>query len=118
MLLLTANQLFAQTNQIQVVDSLPCDASVKLERSFCPNCTAWNDLFSPDFSGKIPVEYHFSVFNADSVEIFSSNDLEIGWKGPLKDQEQETQNYSWSLFYRYEKNGPSYHCNGQVVLIQ
>jgi hypothetical protein len=99
-------------------DTIPCDGTVKMSRTFCPSCEAWSDQFSPDFTGQIPVEFHLSIFNKDSVEIFSSTDIDKGWSGTGKDNYEQTQTFTWQMEYRYEKNGQLYRCEGKVILIQ
>ena len=101
-----------------VSDTLPCDPAVKVQKTFCPSCEAWNDHFSPDFTDKLPVEYHLSIYNKDSVEIFSTVNIEQGWNGSGKDNFEQTQSFRWEISYRYEKNGPLYWCSDELVLIQ
>ena len=115
-LLLSAGSLSAK--QIMISDTIPCDGTVKMQRTFCPSCETWNDQFSPDFTDKLPVEFHLSVFNKDSVEIFSSTDIDKGWTGTGRDNFEQTQVFTWKMEYRYEPNGMLYRCEGKVVLIQ
>jgi hypothetical protein len=116
LLLLTAS---LNAKQISFAsDTIPCDPGVKMKKTFCPSCEAWNDQFSPDFTDKIPVEFHLSIFNKDSVEIFSSDDIEKGWNGNGKDNFEQTQSFRWEMSYRYEKNGALYRCSDNLVLIQ
>lgn len=109
---LSAKPIFSAT------DSIPCDPAVKMPKTFCPSCEAWNDLFSPDFTEKIPVEFHLSIYNKDSVEVFSTENFEKGWNGNGKDNFEQTQTFRWEMTYRYEKNGPLYRCSDKLVLIQ
>lgn len=114
---LLANPLSAK--QISFLsDTIPCDATVKVPKTFCPSCELWSDEFAPDFTDKLPVEYQLSVFNKDSVEIFSSIDIEKGWNGSGKDNFEQTQTFRWEMSYRYEKNGPLYQCSDKLVLLQ
>lgn len=116
-LLLLTGSLSAK-QPAHIPDSIPCDPSVKMTKTFCPSCEAWNDQFSPDFTDKIPVEFHLSIFNKDSVEIFVTEDLEKGWNGKGKDNFEQTQTFRWEMTYRYEKDGPLYRCSDKLVLIQ
>lgn len=115
-LLFLAGSLSAK--QIMIPDTIPCDGTVKMQRTFCPSCETWSDQFSPDFTDKLPVEFHLSIFNKDSVEIFSSDDFEKGWSGTGKDNSEQTQVFTWIMEYRYEPNGSLYRCEGEVILIQ
>jgi hypothetical protein len=99
-------------------DTIPCDPSVKIAKTFCPSCEVWSDLFAPDFTDKLPVEYHLSIYNKDSVEVFSTNDIEAGWNGKGKDDFEQTQSFRWEIAYRYEKNGTLYRCSDKLVLLQ
>lgn len=116
-LLLLAGPLGAK--QISFVsDTILCDQTVKVQKTFCPSCEAWSDMFAPDFTGKLPVEYHLSIFNKDSVEIFSTIDIDKGWNGNGKDNFEQTQSFRWEMTYRYEKEGTLYRCSDKLVLIQ
>ncbi len=99
-------------------DTLPCDPTVKVQKTFCPSCEVWSEQFAPDFTGKLPVEYHLSIYNKDSVEIFSSVELDKGWNGKGKDDLEQTQKLRWEITYRYEKGGTLYRCSDTVILIQ
>lgn len=99
-------------------DTLPCDPTVKVQKTFCPSCEVWSDQFAPDFTGKLPVEYHLSIYNKDSVEIFSSVELDKGWNGKEKDDVEQTQSFRWEIIYRYEKDGTLYSCSDVVILLQ
>lgn len=101
-----------------VPDTLPCDPDVRIVKTFCPSCDVWSAEFAPDFTGKLPVEYHLSIYNKDSVEIFSTADLEQGWNGSGKDAFEQTQSFRWEIIYRYEKNGTLYRCSDKLVLLQ
>ena len=109
-LLLLAGSLHAKETRIS--DTIPCDETVKMQRTFCPSCETWSDRFSPDFTGSLPVEFHLSIFSRDSVEIFSSIDFEKGWDGTGKDRFEQTQLFTWQMEYRYEPDGPLYRCEG------
>ena len=116
-LFLLANPLSAK--QISFLsDTIPCDPTVKVSKTFCPSCEVWTEQFAPDFTDKLPVEYHLSIFDKDSLEIFSSVDIEKGWNGKGKDDYEQTQSFYWELTYRYEKNGTLYRCRDKLVLIQ
>ncbi|MEO5642073.1 MAG: hypothetical protein ABIQ40_10265 [Bacteroidia bacterium] len=116
-LFLLANPLSAK--QISFLsDTIPCDATVKVQKTFCPSCEVWNDQFAPDFTGNLPVEYHLSVFDNDSVEVFSSVDIDNGWDGKGKDDFEQTQSFRWEMSYRYEKNGTLYQCSDKLILLQ
>ncbi len=99
-------------------DTLPCDPTVKVQKTFCPSCEVWSDQFAPDFTGKLPVEYHLSIYNKDSVEIFSSVELDKGWNGKGNDDFDQTQSFRWEIIYRYEKDGTLYSCSDIVLLLQ
>ncbi|MDQ3110555.1 MAG: gliding motility-associated C-terminal domain-containing protein [Bacteroidota bacterium] len=99
-------------------DTIPCDPSVKVPKTFCPTCEVWNDHFSPDFTDKLPVEYHLSIYNKDSVEVFSTVDIDKGWSGTGKDNYEQTQSFRWEMSYRYEKDGTLYWCTDNLVLLQ
>jgi hypothetical protein len=116
-LLLSASTLSAK-QFIIAPDSLPCDPTVKIPKTFCPSCEVHSELFAPDFTDKLPVEYHFAIYNKDSVEVFSSMDFEKGWSGNGKDDFEQTQSFRWEVAYRYEKNGTLYRCSDKLVLLQ
>jgi hypothetical protein len=99
-------------------DTLHCDPSVHVDKTFCPHCEAFNDFFSPDFTGKIPVEFRMSIFDKDGIEIFSSENIDKGWNGLNKESDEQMSEFTWKMVYRYEKNGPLYECSGKLALIQ
>jgi hypothetical protein len=109
---LRARQIFIAS------DTIPCDPTVKMQKTFCPSCEVWTDQFSPDFTDKLPVEFHLSIYNKDSVEVFSTESIDKGWTGNGKDNFEQTQTFRWEMNYRYEKNGTLYRCSDKLVLIQ
>lgn len=115
--LLLASRLDA-SHLVVASDSIPCDSTVVVSKSFCPHCEAWNDVFSPDFKGKIPIEFSMLIFDPEGTEIFSTTNIDKGWNGMSKESDQQMASYSWEMTYRYETNGPVYHCEGKVVVIQ
>ena len=117
-LLLLAGPLGAKQILLVPSDTIPCDPTVKVKKTFCPSCEAWTDQFSPDFTDKLPVEFHLTIFNNENVEIFSTDDIDKGWTGPGKNNAEQTQTYRWVISYRYEKNGTLYRCSEELVLIQ
>jgi hypothetical protein len=110
---LGANQLVTPSK-----DTLHCDPTVHVEKTFCPHCEAWTDFFSPDFTGKIPTEFHMTIFDKDGTEIFSTESIDKGWSGLAKEGDQQMSTFNWKMTYRYEKDGPLYECSGQLALIQ
>lgn len=106
-------------NQLTISnDTLHCDASVKIAKTFCPHCEAWNDIFSPDFTEKLPIEFLMKIYNMDGTEIFSTESIDKGWNGFLKESDQQMITLTWTMTYRYEKDGPLYECSGKLALIQ
>lgn len=99
-------------------DTIPCDETVRVRKTYCPNCEAWGDLFSPDFTGKLPSDYQLLVFDTNGIVVFSSDSIEKGWDGQVKETELQMMSFRWEMNYRYEKDGPLYSCSGMVALIQ
>lgn len=108
-----SEQLMAATG-----DTIPCDETVRIQKTFCPNCEAWSDHFSPDFTEKLPSEFQLTVFDTNGIVIFSSDSIEKGWDGRVKNIDQQMMSFRWEMNYRYEKDGPLYSCTGMVALIQ
>ncbi|HET6991793.1 MAG TPA: hypothetical protein VFJ43_10735, partial [Bacteroidia bacterium] len=72
----------------------------------------------PDFTGKLPTEFHMTIYDANGIEIFSTESIDKGWGGMAKEGDQEMSTFSWTMTYRYEKDGPLYECSGKLALIQ
>ena len=101
-----------------VTDTIPCDETVQVQKTFCLNCETWSDLFSPDFTGKLPVEYSMTICDSDGLEVYATNSLEKGWDGIIKNTDQKLSVFKWAISYRYEKDGTLFTCTGTVAVIQ
>ncbi len=52
--------------------------------AFTPNGDGKNDLFMPYFTSVIPDNYHIGIFDRWGTEVFSSDDIHVGWNGRSK----------------------------------
>ncbi len=52
-----------------------------LPSSFTPNGDGKNEIFQPHTTGVVPDNYRMIIFDRWGNEIFSSNDIQVGWNG-------------------------------------
>lgn len=117
-LLLLAGPAGANRLTTSSKDTLHCDSTVRVQKTFCPHCEAFTDYFSPNFTAKLPLEFRMTICDKDGVEIFATESIDKGWNGMVKESDQQMSSFTWKMSYRYEKDGPLYECSGQLALIQ
>ena len=73
-----------------------------------------NDVFYPYHRGV--VEYQLKIFNHRGVQIFESNDINIGWDGYYNERLAPQGVYIWKARGKYN-NGKTFVKSGDVMLI-
>jgi len=73
-----------------------------------------NEVFHPVCQGV--VEYRLRIYNRNGVQLFESNDINIGWDGYIKGALAKQDVYVWKVQGRF-RNGKEFTENGNVTLI-
>lgn len=96
-------------------EECPCD--VFTPSAFTPNKDGLNDDFKP-FTKCFAKDYRFTIFNRYGNVVFSSNELNKGWNGNLKNLPAPTGVYVWMLEYQNPNNKQFIRKQGTVTLIR
>jgi gliding motility-associated-like protein len=83
---------------------------------FTPNNDGKNDLIKPIFFGHV-VKYKFWIYNRWGQLIFETTDLDKGWNGLYKGEDQSSGVFVWVCSYQLEGN-PEKREKGTFVLIR
>lgn len=120
----TENQCY---DSVTILNALtPTEQSIVFPNAFTPNMDGpaggfyqlndpRNEVFYPVFTGEI-VEYQLKVYNRAGVQVFESNDINIGWDGYYQDQLSAQGVYIWKARVRFA-NGKTFVQSGDVTLI-
>jgi hypothetical protein len=108
--LLVCTSVRAQT------DTLACDKTITLERTFKPCCENVEAL-RPHFNLLQPVVYSFTVLNRWGELLFETKKATEGWDGrDKKGRLMTTGQYNWVMDYRYPGD-TARQCKGILYLI-
>ena len=92
-----------------------------IPNAFSPNEDGNNDQFLPaPASGVEPMDYEFRVFNRWGSELFSTDDLFLGWDGKVKGQKQNVGPYIWFVKGKIRACGQEvdFYREGDVMLMR
>jgi len=73
-----------------------------------------NEVFHPVCQGV--VEYRLRIYNRNGVQLFESNEVNIGWDGYIKGALAKQDVYVWKVSGRF-RNGKTFTEQGNVTLI-
>ena len=91
-------------------------SAVYVPNAFTPNNDRLNDIMKPMFIG-IKKLYYFTIYNRWGEKIFSTNDMNRGWNGNLKNGENIPGSYIWVLKAE-DVVGKVYNLKGSFILIK
>ncbi len=83
--------------------------------AFTPNGDGINDTFKPDGVFFDFDQYKMSVYNRWGEEIFTSEDVNIGWDGTYEDREMTTGGYVYLIFFK-SADGEEFEQKGTITL--
>lgn len=120
----TENQCY---DSVTILNALtPTEQNILFPNAFTPNMDGpvggfyqpndpRNEVFYPVVTGEI-VEYQLKIYNRTGIQVFESNDVNIGWDGYYQDQLAIQGVYIWKTRVRFS-NGKTFVRSGDVTLI-
>jgi gliding motility-associated-like protein len=90
-------------------------AVLDIPKAFSPTGKIENQIFKPNFKGKIVLN-QFVIFNRWGEKIFEAKNLSEGWDGSYKNQAQPAGIYSYLLEYKMNRN--IYFKSGEILLVR
>jgi len=100
------------TITVTVVDH----AEFFVPNAFTPNGDGKNDYFKPLVVGYRSLDF-FKIFNRFGEEVYSSQDLEVGWDGTYKNHLCDLGTYFWEISF-IDRFGQKGFMKGDVTLIR
>ncbi|MFN8259438.1 MAG: gliding motility-associated C-terminal domain-containing protein [Chitinophagales bacterium] len=82
-----------------VISPKNCDCVFYVPNAFSPNNDGINDILSPFKDCDDYRDFSFSVFNRWGELVFTSKDINTGWNGDYKSENQQVDSYIWILEY-------------------
>ena len=99
-----------------IVNPKDCGNAFYMPTGFTPNNDGMNDLIKPIFFGRVE-QYKFWIYNRWGQLIFETTDLNKGWDGRYKGQDQGSGVFVWVCSYQL-KGDPEKRQKGTFVLIR
>ncbi len=93
-----------------------CTYQLYMPNAFTPNNDSLNDIFKGYGMGIAEFEMH--IYNRLAVEVFTSNDMSIGWDGTFKNQPCMGGTYVWMVTYRLKNETNLRTDRGTVTLLK
>ena len=87
-----------------------------IPNSFSPNGDGLNDEFKPSCDKNKVARYELTIFDEWGGFVFSSNDIQIGWKGPNLDQ-GKSNFYFYKITAFSNLTGSRYVFEGSVLVL-
>jgi gliding motility-associated-like protein len=107
------NCITKDTTQLTIQN---CTYHLYIPNAFTPNNDSLNDVFKSYGTGVEEFEMH--IYNRLSDEIFSTNDMNIGWDGTFKNNPCMADTYFWVVTYRLKNESSSHTDKGTVTLLK
>lgn len=77
-----------------------CADYFRMPNAFTPNYDGQNDFIYPILRGNI-ASYEFMIFNRWGTQVFSSNQIGIGWNGKIHGITQSSGTFVWMCRFRF-----------------
>ncbi len=100
------------TINIQPANCVP----IGIPNAFTPNNDGKNDVFKPGINVEID-DYELSIYNRVGQLIFKTKDIQQGWDGRFKGQQQSSDNYIYRINFR-NMEGKLFNYSGNILLIR
>jgi len=107
------NCITKDTTQLTIQN---CTYHLYTPNAFTPNNDSLNDIFRCNGTGVAEFEMH--IYNRLALEVFNSNDINIGWDGTFKDNLCLSDVYFWVITYRLKNDSNFKTERGTVTLLR
>ncbi len=114
--IVTANDGNCFTKDSTLLNFVNCNYHLYMPNAFTPNNDSLNDIFKGYGMGIAEFEMH--IYNRLAIEVFSSNDINIGWDGTFKNQPCMGGTYVWMVTYRLKNETNLRTDRGAVTLMK
>jgi len=94
-------------NNCQATDSVllqPCELLLWMPNVFTPNGDGLNDEFMAKYRNDVEITFQMQIFNKWGEQIFSTNDINIGWDGTYKGVLCTEDLYTWRISFSASGN--------------
>ena len=98
------------------VSFVNCNYHLYMPNAFSPNNDSLNDIFTGYGTGIIEFEMH--IYNRLYIEVFSTNDINIGWDGTFKNNPCMIDTYFWTVTYHLKNETFNRTDKGMVTLLK
>jgi gliding motility-associated-like protein len=92
-----------------------------MPNAFTPNGDGLNDVFLPKHHLNLGIGFKMIIFNKWGEEIYTTDDVSIGWDGTYKGKPCPIDEYTWKISftapptYNFRQKSPQY---GTVMLLR
>ena len=97
--LVVANDYCEAAQEIELLEY--CPPSLYVPNAFSPNQDGINDVFNA--KGLRIVDYELFIYDRWGLQLFKSEDLNVGWNGEYKGQVVQQDVYVYKIFYSFLK---------------
>ncbi len=105
------------SDEMMVTYSDKCECPMFVPNAFTPNGDALNDVFRLINPRDIDLK-QFVIYNRWGEEVFSSNNIQIGWEGNFKGVACESGTYYYIISYTCLYSGKEHILKGDVTLVR
>lgn len=107
------NECGSAADEIKITSSV---CMVQLPNAFTPNKDGLNDIFRIKYPFPV-TRFSMIVYNRLGQKIFESNDINKGWDGSYKGNQQSMDTYVWMISLM-DAQGKGQQARGTVVLVR